>query len=84
MHIQEWTLQHRNKTYRYLCLGVGQMNMTSNRTRIKKIGAERGTLMIYRLKHGKDERVRYTLRPVMNKDLTGGVFAICPHPAGYE
>lgn len=83
MHILEWTLQHRNKTYRYLCLGVGQMNMTSNRTRIKKIGAERGTLMIYRLKQGKDERVRYTLRPVMNKDLTGGVFAICPHPAGY-
>lgn len=59
------------------------MNMTTNRTRIKKIGAERGTLMIYRLKQGKDERVRYTLRPVMNKDLTGGVFAICPHPAGY-
>lgn len=84
MNILEWTLQHRNKTYRYLCLGVGQMNMTSNRTRIKKIGAERGTLMIYRLKQGKDERVRYTLRPVMNKDLTGGVFAICPHPAGYE
>lgn len=82
MNILEWTLQHRNKTYRYLCLGVGQMNMTSNRTRIKKIGAERGTLMIYRLKQGKDERVRYTLRPVMNKDLTGGVFAICPHPAG--
>ena len=105
----EWAVNHRDRTYRYLCLGIGQKNI-STRSRIRKIGTERGVLMLYRLK-STDRKTstdtpsptwsttssssstssaptevlnRYTLRAVWNQEhFPGGIFAICPHPAGY-
>ncbi|KAG2221761.1 hypothetical protein INT45_003401 [Circinella minor] len=97
----EWAVDHRDRTYRYLCLGIGQKN-TSTRSRIRKIGTERGVLMLYRLK-STDRKTstdtpspnwstsststeglnHYTLRAVWNQEhFPGGIFAICPHPAG--
>ncbi|KAI9498542.1 hypothetical protein BDB00DRAFT_389560 [Zychaea mexicana] len=96
----EWTVAHRERTYRYLCLGIGQKNV-STRSRIRKIGTERGVLMLYRLKSTDrsasstentpspdltsptDGFNCYTLRAVWNQEhFPGGIFAICPHPAG--
>ena len=86
----------------------------NTRSRIRKIGTERGVLMLYRLK-STDRKTstdtpspnwstsssssssssslaptaptevlnRYTLRAVWNQEhFPGGIFAICPHPAG--
>lgn len=77
-----WSIQHQNKTYRYICVGIAIQGITRHNQQPRRPTTESGRLLLYRLKLRKHD-MQFSLIQVWHEDaLPAGVFAICPHPYG--
>lgn len=80
----EWSVDNNKKSYKYLCVGIGYTKETYHALKPSKKVMDKGTLLLYRLKANKSSfKAGVSLKCVWVQDkLPGGVFSICPHPAG--
>jgi hypothetical protein len=85
----EWSVLNNNKSYKYLCIGIGHPKepfhsfRSGMSARVSKTLMDRGTLLLFRLKAKRTTSGVFSLKRVWAQDkLPGGVFTICPHSAG--